>query len=99
MYIPSCYSTGIDGKKKIIKEIIMSGNILIVKRDGKVEPFSLDKIKNAISRAFLSVGSFATQEILTDILGRLSIHNGMSVEEIEKRIGGIICGRRETSCK
>lgn len=86
MYIPSCYSTGIDGKKKIIKEIIMSGNILIVKRDGKVEPFSLDKIKNAISRAFLSVGSFATQEILTDILGRLSIHNGMSVEEIQNQV-------------
>jgi ribonucleoside-triphosphate reductase len=86
LYIPSCYSTGIDGKKKIIKEIIMSGNILIVKRDGKVEPFSLDKIKNAISRAFLSVGSFATQEILTDILGRLSIHNGMSVEEIQNQV-------------
>lgn len=86
MYIPSCYSAGIDGKKKIIKEIIMSGNILIVKRDGKVEPFSLDKIKNAISRAFLSVGSFATQEILTDILGRLSIHNGMSVEEIQNQV-------------
>lgn len=87
MYILSCYSAGIDGKKKIIKkEIIMSGNILIVKRDGKVEPFSLDKIKNAISRAFLSVGSFATQEILTDILGRLSIHNGMSVEEIQNQV-------------
>ncbi|MBO5828556.1 MAG: anaerobic ribonucleoside-triphosphate reductase [Paludibacteraceae bacterium] len=65
---------------------MMSGNILIVKRDGKVEPFSLDKIKNAISRAFLSVGSFATQEILTDILGRLSIHNGMSVEEIQNQV-------------
>ena len=64
----------------------MSGNILIVKRDGKVEPFSLDKIKNAISRALLSVGSFATQEILTDILGRLSIHNGMSVEEIQNQV-------------
>ena len=23
---------------------------------------------------------------------------GMTIEEIEKRIGGIICGRRETSC-
>lgn len=73
-------------RKNNKKEIIMSGNILIVKRDGKVEPFSLDKIKNAISRAFLSVGSFATQEILTDILGRLSIHNGMSVEEIQNQV-------------
>ena len=41
---------------------------------------------SAISRAFLSVGSFATQEILTDILGRLSIHNGMSVEEIQNQV-------------
>lgn len=73
-------------RKNNKKKIIMSGNILIVKRDGKVEPFSLDKIKNAISRAFLSVGSFATQEILTDILGRLSIHNGMSVEEIQNQV-------------
>ncbi|MBO7636035.1 MAG: anaerobic ribonucleoside-triphosphate reductase, partial [Paludibacteraceae bacterium] len=30
--------------------------------------------------------SFATQEILTDILGRLSIHNGMSVEEIQNQV-------------
>ena len=64
----------------------MSGNIFIVKRDGAVEPFSIDKIKNAISRAFLSVGSFATQEILTQILSRVSIHNGMSVEEIQNQV-------------
>ncbi|MBR5695343.1 MAG: anaerobic ribonucleoside-triphosphate reductase [Paludibacteraceae bacterium] len=65
---------------------MMSGNIFIVKRDGAVEPFSIDKIKNAISRAFLSVGSFATQEILTQILSRVSIHNGMSVEEIQNQV-------------
>lgn len=64
----------------------MSGNIFIVKRDGAVEPFSIDKIKNAIARAFLSVGSFATQEILTQILSRVSIHNGMSVEEIQNQV-------------
>jgi len=64
----------------------MSGNIFIVKRDGAVEPFSIDKIKNAISRAFLSVGSFATQEILTQILSKVSIHNGMSVEEIQNQV-------------
>ena len=64
----------------------MSGNVVIVKRDGKLESFSFDKIKNAISRAFISVGSFATQEVLTDILGHLSIHNGMSVEEIQNQV-------------
>ena len=41
---------------------MISSEIFIIKRDGKKEAFSLDKIKNAISKAFLSVGSFATQD-------------------------------------
>ena len=36
---------------------MISSEIFIIKRDGKKEAFSLDKIKNAISKAFLSVGS------------------------------------------
>ena len=36
----------------------------IIKRDGKRELFTLDKIKNAISKAFLAVGAFATEETL-----------------------------------
>lgn len=36
---------------------MISTEIFIVKRDGKKEVFSLDKIKNAIAKAFLSVGS------------------------------------------
>ena len=48
--------------------------------------FSLDKIKNAIAKAFLSVGSFATQDIMTAILSHLNISNGMSVEEIQNQV-------------
>ena len=37
----------------------------IVKRDGKREPFSVEKIKRAISKAFLSVGGYATDDDLS----------------------------------
>ncbi|MDR0738291.1 MAG: anaerobic ribonucleoside-triphosphate reductase [Prevotellaceae bacterium] len=58
----------------------------IIKRDGKREAFSIDKIKSAISKAFLSVGSFATQEIVTNILSRISIGNDTTVEEIQNQV-------------
>src|SRR5574344_965010 len=60
--------------------------IQIVKRDGKREYFSIDKIKNAIRKAFLSIGSFATDSDLTAILGRVNIKDGMSVEEIQNQV-------------
>jgi ribonucleoside-triphosphate reductase len=58
----------------------------IIKRDGKREAFSIDKIKNAIAKAFLSVGSFATQEVVTNILSRISIGNDTTVEEIQNQV-------------
>ncbi len=64
----------------------MNTEIFITKRDGKREPFSIDKIRNAIAKAFLSVGSFATQETITNILSRISIRNGMEVEEIQNQV-------------
>jgi len=65
---------------------MVSSEIFIVKRDGKNEPFSIEKIKNAIAKAFLSVGSFATQDVLTNILSRLSVTNGTAVEEIQNQV-------------
>ncbi len=60
--------------------------LYIIKRNGKREPFSADKIKNAISRAFLSVNSFATQDVLINVMSRLKIHDGISVEEIQNQV-------------
>lgn len=34
---------------------MINSEVFIIKRDGKKETFSLDKIKNAIAKAFLSV--------------------------------------------
>lgn len=60
--------------------------VFVSKRDGKREAFSMEKIKRAINKAFLSVGSFSTQDIITNILSRVSITNGMSVEEIQNQV-------------
>ena len=65
---------------------MISSEIFIIKRDGKKEAFSLDKIKNAISKAFLSVGSFATQDVITNVLSRVSISDGTNVEEIQNQV-------------
>ena len=58
----------------------------IVKRDGKKELFTIDKIKNAISKAFLAVGAFATEESLVSILSHVRVYNGATVEEIQNQV-------------
>ncbi|NLO69495.1 MAG: anaerobic ribonucleoside-triphosphate reductase [Porphyromonadaceae bacterium] len=63
-----------------------SKQILIEKRDGKRVPFALQKIENAISKAFISVGSYATSEDMVTILSRIRIHNGIKVEEIQNQV-------------
>ncbi len=58
----------------------------IVKRDGSREPFSIEKIQRAISKAFLSVGSFATQDVVTNIMSRVSVTDGTTVEDIQNQV-------------
>lgn len=58
----------------------------IVKRGGEHVPFSLDKIKNAISKAFIASGDFATEETLTAILSRLRVYDGIGVEDIQNQV-------------
>lgn len=63
-----------------------NNDIYIVKRDGKRMPFSIKKIENAIAKAFLSVGAFATDEDFVSILSRIHVSDGMSVEEIQNQV-------------
>ncbi len=60
--------------------------IKIEKRDGKLVPFSVEKIRRAISKAFLSEGSYATDDDLTSILSRVHIYDGIHVEEIQNQV-------------
>ena len=64
----------------------MSTSLYITKRNGRQELFSIEKIKNAVRKAFLSVGSFVTEEEMTDILARLNLKSGMTVEEIQNQV-------------
>ena len=61
-------------------------DIFIIKRNGKREPFSMEKIRNAVTKAFVATGSFPSQEVMTNILGRLHIYDGVTVEEIQNQV-------------
>lgn len=63
-----------------------ASRLYIVKRDGKRVPFSIEKIRIAVSKAFLSVGTYATDEDLTAVLGRVRIYDGITVEEIQNQV-------------
>ena len=63
-----------------------SSEIFIVKRDGKRKPFSVEKIRRAVSKAFLSVGAYATDDDLMAILSRIRVSDGMSVEDIQNQV-------------
>jgi ribonucleoside-triphosphate reductase len=58
----------------------------ITKRDGTAERFSLDKIMNAIIKAFASLNEPIDLGRLSKILSRLDIHNGITVEEIQNQV-------------
>ena len=65
----------------------MESNLLtITKRDGNAERFSLDKIMNAIIKAFNAVNQPVDLGSLSKILTHLDIHNGITVEEIQNQV-------------
>lgn len=64
----------------------MIEDLYIIKRNGKREPFSMDKIRTAITKAFVSVGLFPSHENLVNILGRLSIFDGIAVEDVQNQV-------------
>ena len=69
-------------------------NIFIVKRTGKKEQFSLEKIKQAVSKAFLSTGSLISEEMMSCILSRLSVHNGINVEDLQNQVERALMAER-----
>lgn len=61
-------------------------NFSITKRDGEKVVFSLDKIMNAIIKAFESVNERVDLAVLSKILTHLDIHNDITVEEIQNQV-------------
>ena len=58
----------------------------ITKRDGSTDRFSLDKIMNAIIKAFQSVDEPTDLGCISKILSHLDIHEGIKVEEIQNQV-------------
>ena len=61
-------------------------NFVITKRDGKTEPFSLDKIKTAILKACQAAGQPLDADRLAKVMAHLKFCNGMSVEDIQNQV-------------
>ena len=60
--------------------------MLVVKRDKKVEPFDVNKIDAAITKAFNAVNEPIDSDILQDIKDELYINNIVSVEELQDQL-------------
>ncbi|MBQ2596204.1 MAG: ribonucleoside-triphosphate reductase, partial [Bacteroidaceae bacterium] len=61
-------------------------NFTITKRDGTKDFFSLDKIMNAITKAFESVGEPSDLGTISRIISRLDIKNDITVEDIQNQV-------------
>ena len=61
-------------------------NFTITKRDGSKERFSLDKIMNAILKAFESVNEPTDLGTVSKILADLDIQNDIKVEDIQNQV-------------
>ena len=61
-------------------------NFTITKRDGSKDRFSLDKIMNAIIKAFESIGQPIDLGSISKILSHLDIHDDIKVEDIQNQV-------------
>ena len=61
-------------------------DFIITKRDGSHDRFSLDKIMNAIIKAFQSVGEDVDLNAVSKILSHLSVSEGITVEDIQNQV-------------
>ena len=61
-------------------------NFTITKRDGSKDRFSLDKIMNAIVKAFESVDEPTDLGAISKILSHLDIKDDITVEDIQNQV-------------
>ena len=61
-------------------------NFTITKRDGGKDRFSMDKIMNAIIKAFDSVNEPIDLGNVSKLISRLNIYNNIKVEDIQNQV-------------
>lgn len=72
--------------KNEMKTMMETNNFTIVKRDGSADRFSLDKIMNAIIKAFRSVNEPVSLSNVSKIISQLDLYDGIKVEEIQNLV-------------
>lgn len=72
--------------KNEMKTVMETSDFTIVKRDGSADRFSLDKIMNAIIKAFRSVNEPVSLSNVSKIISRLDLYDGIKVEEIQNLV-------------
>lgn len=65
---------------------MITANFNITKRDGSTERFSIEKIENALGKAFRSQHVNIDAEGMNNLVKRLNISEGMTVEEIQNQV-------------
>lgn len=65
---------------------MITANFNITKRDGSTERFSIEKIKYALGKAFRSQHVNIDAEGMNNLVKRLNISEGMTVEEIQNQV-------------
>lgn len=65
---------------------MITANFNITKRDGSTERFSIEKIKNALGKAFRSQHVNIDADGMNNLVKRLNISEGMTVEEIQNQV-------------
>ena len=65
---------------------MITANFNITKRDGSTERFSIEKIKNALGKTFRSQHVNIDAEGMNNLVKRLNISEGMTVEEIQNQV-------------
>ena len=61
-------------------------DFIITKRDGSHDRFSLDKIMNAVTKAFQSVNEAVDLNAISKILSHLTVCEGVTVEDIQNQV-------------
>ena len=86
------FQNGEESLKPKTDNILRTSNIMeiknftITKRDGSKDAFSLDKIMNAIVKAFQSVDEPADLGTISKILSHLDMHDDIKVEDIQNQV-------------
>lgn len=58
----------------------------IIKRNGQLEEFNPNKIKNAIKAAFNSIGYSINEDVYDEIVNSVKVWNEMSIEDIQDQV-------------